>query len=512
MLNIYEGMNWPPSSIIYEKMKEHSAWFSGSAEVIANYYGMISREYNNLLGQQLMPMNKAQFWGRNLNMQGEVKLHIPIAGDIASTSSDLLFSESPIIRYEGEQKDSIQGLLDEVLIGSELYSKIVEGAEISAALGGVYLKLAWDKELSEYPIVVIEQPDFAIPEFRFGMLQSVCFWKEIKFMDNSQSKIYRLLETYGKGYIKNELYLGTSDKLGHKVELNSINETKDLENELETNVDMLLAVYVPNMLPNRLLRISYQGKSDYLGEEGLFDSLDETFSNWISDISLAKGRIFIPSKLINPNGNFDLDKTAYVELEGDPLNNDMISFNQFDIRATQYEMTAKNLIERIITSAGYSPQTFGLNIEGRAESGTALNLREKKSFNTKAKKENYWHKELMNLVRGIILIYNTHLGGKLDPNKKINVSFNDSIGFSLTEVAQSVQMLSSAKAASIETRVKLVHPDWSDTDVTNEVQKILDEEKQTYADIPDFNEDYTEFIRKYGEENGNVEGKEKGSK
>ena len=74
---------------------------------------------------------------------------------------------------------------------------------------------------------------------------------------------------------------------------------------------------------------------------------------------------------------------AYEELDIDPTAmTKPIEATQFEIRAEQFEKTCLNLLDRIITSAGYSPQSFGLNIAGRAESGTACAEEFKRIFDT----------------------------------------------------------------------------------------------------------------------------------
>ena len=66
--------------------------------------------------------------------------------------------------------------------------------------------------------------------------------------------------------------------------------------EIETGIKRLTAVYVPNMLPNRLYRGSFLGRSDFSGVEGLMDALDECYTSWIRDLRLGRGRIIVPSE------------------------------------------------------------------------------------------------------------------------------------------------------------------------------------------------------------------------
>ncbi len=479
---IHEGMEWPPTDFLRYKMAEHSAWYSGDPNILANFY-------NRVLAQSIMHLpytvDRDLFWARQIKNDVQIGLHVPIAGDIASTSADLLFSEPPQIKVaEAHEKNAstiyikTQENLDKMLIESGFYRKIIECAEVCAAIGGGYIKLAWDSELSPYPIPVIEQADNAYPVFRFGILTECTFVRTIK-TDNQGSVVFRLMEIYkSNGSIVYELYKGTSDKLGKKVPITSIEETKYITN-IETNANEILCVFIPNIMPNRYDRNSYFGRSDYAGLEGLMDSLDETFSAWMTDIAYARAKILVPESYLEKTDagfKYNIDKNIYVKLDMDPtIEGDKITPVQFDIRANEFEKTSINLLDRIITGAGYSPQSFGLNIEGRAESGTALNIRERKSFSTKNKKEAYWEPALKKIVKLMLIIYANKLNGDVDPNVTITTQFSDSVTNDITELSESVQKIANAMAASTETKVRLLHPDWSEDEVQAETKKIIDE-------------------------------------
>lgn len=491
---IKPNMQWPPSNFLSCKMAEHSAWYSGNEQLLANYYTEMQSQ--NILGVPYLATG-SKFWARQARNQNETFVHIPLAGDIADTSANFLFSEAPLIKViEANELKASQSFkdaqkeLEDILIGAEFHRKLLEGAESGSAMGGIYFKIAWDSELSKYPIPVIVQPDRAIPEFAFGILKAVTFWKIIESEDKGGEKeVLRLLERYERGSISYALYKGSSDRIGSEIDLSYHEETKNLEALVSTGIDDILAVYIPNMLPNRLDRNSPIGRSDYLGIEGMMDNLDETFSNWQKEIILAQPRILIPESYLEKVGNkdkFNVDKSLYVKLDMDPtIEGNKITATQFEIRADQFEKTTLNLLERIITSAGYSPQSFGLNISGRAESGTALSMRERKSFATKNKKQAYWQPAIKHLAKMMILVYNEMLGGSIEPNVNINVAFGDSITNDLGELSASVKMISDAVAASVETKVRLIHPDWNEEQVKEEVKKIKDENALNPVTNPD---------------------------
>lgn len=475
---IKEQMHWPPMDLERYKMKEHSTWYSGEAELLANFY--FDGDLKNYMSLNYGVQNNNRFWARQIKNDSEFFIHVPVANDISETSSAFLFGESPIIRFESTSEDmkDNQKALDTMLTESGFFKKIVEAAEVCSALGGVYMKAAWDSDLSDEPIPVVVQCDQAFPTFRFGTLVKVTFVYEVS---NDGSTVYRLAETIEKGKITNELYKGSSDNLGNKCPLNSCEATKGLEKTVET-AGVMTCVYIPNLLPNKLNRQSPCGRSDYQGQETLMDALDEVFSAWMVDIQIARGKIHVPSgyikELANGKTKFNIDTMAYEEMDIDPTAmTKPIEATQFAIRSDEFEKTCLNLLDRIITSAGYSPQSFGLNIAGRAESGTALNVRERKSFATTSKKQAYWEDALKKLIYAMCVIKQKELKGTFTCDLKVNIAFSDGISNNLPETANAVKTLSDAKALSTDTKVRMVHPEWTDEQVQEEVERILNDEQ-----------------------------------
>lgn len=486
------NQQWPPKAVkdIYAQYAEHDAWYSGDPNRLASFYaGMLP--YNNDFFQKGEPTyytasSKGRFWAKQLYEERRTMVHIPIAGNLAGTSADLLFSESPEIRIPEAQNGEQEGLLtqqrlEEIITYSDMHNKLLEAAETCAALGGVFLKPNWDIEIANWPILSVAQVDNAVPVFVYGMLKEVTFWKEIGREETRTGDIvWRLLEHHEKGKISYGLYKGGDDMLGMRVALTARSETANLPDELPTGIDDILVRYIPNIRPNRKFRGSSYGQSDFAGLEGLMDSLDEVYSSWMRDIRLGQGRILVPESFLYKNTDgtfsFDVDKEVYSVLDIDPLNAKEvgITVQQFDIRTQQHHDTCLDIITRIVSSAGYSPQTFGLSITGQSESGTALNLRERKSFITKSKKERFWKVALEDILYMMLLIDRIHLGGNITPMRPV-VEFQDSLSNDSTQVATAVEMLSRAQAVSVETKVRMLHTDWTNEQIESEVFRIKEE-------------------------------------
>jgi A118 family predicted phage portal protein len=424
----------------------------------------------------------------------------------------MLFSEHPKIRVpdageltDGQKPvntdaDAAQERLDEIIGGGGVYRRLLEAAELASALNGVYLKVDWNKDKADHPILSVVRGDNAIPEFWYGVLTAVTFWRDLDpevIVDMADKKrgggeVFRLVERHEKGVIYTGLYRGNVNQLGYQIDLSARPETADIPPVVMTGLDGLACRYVPNMLPNRAYdpmydppEAIYLGSSDYSGAETMMESLDEVFSSLMRDIQIGQGRIIVPDSFLEPvtvdgklNMRFDMDRKAYSPLSspgsaGAGLK-DQLTVSQFAIRTEEHIRAATALVHQIVTNAGYSPQTFGLQVEGRAESGTALNVRERKSFLTTAKKAEYWKPVIEDICEIMLIIDREHLNGTVTPMRPV-CEMQDSVRSDLSQVAPSVQALAMAEAASTETLVRMVHPDWENLQVAAEVQRIHDE-------------------------------------
>ncbi|MEU1667399.1 hypothetical protein ABZ547_28205 [Streptomyces sparsogenes] len=169
------------------------------------------------------------------------------------------------------------------------------------------------------------QPDGAVPEWRFGLLRAVNFWRELD--GSTQSTMWRHFERHDSGRVVHALYQGTGEHVGRRVPLTEHPHTADLVDSIDaegdsitTGMQQLTAAYVPNMLPNRLHRGSPVGRSDYAAPAyDLFDSLDETWTSWMRDIRLAHARLIVPDGYMRNEGpgkgaSFDDDREVWHSL------------------------------------------------------------------------------------------------------------------------------------------------------------------------------------------------------
>jgi hypothetical protein len=425
------------------------------------------------------------FWKRN----GKAKIHVPLAADIAAVSADMLFCERPrftIFDDNKEKAESVkQNRLDEIIRKNGVFNKLHEAAELASVGGDVFFKINYDQDTRDYPVLMVVSTEDALPEWRLGELQCVHFFTVIK-EERDGLRVWRLYERYERGKIFSAVFCGDGASLG--PESSGLLDELGLVPELTLPVDVLAAVQVFNMKPSRVRIGADNGRSDFEGQRDQLDALDEVMSSWLRDIRLGKARLLVPAEYLRKKSvgmfsgeskytwEFDEDVETLVALDIANDKNMAITPSQFEIRAEQHARTAETLIRNIISMAGYSPQSFGLDINGSAESGTALHIREKKSYTTRGKKINYWDAPLEAIMTALLQLDRAiyHTNGIHDADR-VQVDFPDVLTSDIATVASAVNMLHTAQAASIETLVKMQHPEWSAKQVQDEVGLVMKE-------------------------------------
>lgn len=398
--------------------------------------------------------------------------------------------------------------LEELADDLGLPNLLLEGAETCAATGGVYLRQSWDLEAADHPLYASIAPEHAVPDFRYGRLVAVTFTHEVHRADG---EVWRHLERHEPGVVLHGLYVGTPNTLGRQVALDQHPATAryapvvDLASLGDGMGRRLLVQYVPNVLPNRLHPGICQGRADIAAAAagGFLDALDEAWSSWMRDLRLGKGRVFVPDEFLTPAGGgpstgfgsrprtgpgtargFDLDTEVLSGLsiaDLEQLNgSSLLTPVQFAIRVQEHADTCTQLVEAITSAAGYSPQTFGLHIDGRAESGTALRLRENKTYRTRSRKRRYWEPALRVGLENLLAL-DRAVWRRSTPVERPSITWPaDTTDPMVT--AQFVNMLRQAEAASIDTAVRLAQPDLDAEQVAAEVARIRADNGSTVGD------------------------------
>ncbi len=433
--------------------------------------------------------------------QGVSMMHMPVAADVARTSADLLFSEIPKLEVQdgkGIVVQESQARMDELAEQMSLGSQLVEAAELCAALTGIFWRVTFDPSVvRDRPILSWVQPDAAVPEFAWGELRAVTFWERIPDPPRGQKGVWRHLERHSSSMgpdgrvaatVEHGLYVGEDDQLGRRVALTDHPATAGITVSDQDTIVLppgvpMTAGYVPNMRPNRVLRATPYGRADISGMEkadGPLAAIDKAWSSWIRDLDLGKGRVFVAAQLLRDLGNgagaaFDVDQAIFTPLEA-PINADAglpITLSQFAIRVDEHRGTIAELFAGVVRGAGYSLGSFGVADSTVPTTATEVKAKLALSMQTREKKTRYWSPELAKLQRCLLTLDSAIFRGPGIPDDaRVKVEFSDTVSEDPHRVAETVNQLAQASAASTWVKVEMIHPDWDEAQVKEEVERI----------------------------------------
>jgi A118 family predicted phage portal protein len=477
---------WPPPQYAEQlaDMRIEDAWYSGDRKKLASVYGAP----DNRRDENGRPW---RFWERPRPLgQRDGRLHVPLAEDIAATSAALLYSEPPMLTFDSAET---QDRWETIAAEGGLHNVLREAAEVTSALGGSVLRATWNLDLAPRPLVTAAHADGALPKFSYGILTSVTLWREVQ---NDGAIVVRHLERHEPGRVLHGLYQGTPGNLGTRIPLSEAPELAPIAESLDkdgpgdtitTGIKGLTAVYVPNIRPNRKYRGSMLGRSDWQsdGVRDHFMSLDQTYTSWMRDLRLAKSRIIAPGGFLTNIGPgegafFDDDREVWHGINASPTSGEGLTLNQFAIRVTEHEQTWNALTRQAVQACGYSAQSFGLG-DSTAVTATEVVARERKSMITRDQKAGYQKPALADLAYAVLELDRALGLSRVEPQRP-QIEFGDSVSEDPKSVAESIELLARAQAVSTETKVRLRWPDWDDTAVREETERILKETGQLVAD------------------------------
>lgn len=393
------------------------------------------------------------------------RVHVPIAADLASTAADFLFGG-------GLSFESSDSRVAEAAEASQIVSALTLAGERASGLGEVYLRLGWDDDNGLPALCTVIDADRVLPEFRWGRFVGGTIWA---FLPEKDGQHFIHLERHSPGKMQHSLWKcdGHIDpiRLTGEVPLAEHDATEMLEPEVELPFEESCALlYVPNAEP-RSPRIG--GRSDTEGSESIMSACDEAMSSLERDIRLGKGRIVVDENMLTRTGqlagaHFDMSGEVFSPVGSSGITGDPIKPVQFDIRTTAHLEAVQSYIQRVVSTAGYSPESLTMSQSGLPESAAARRLRESASIRTTERKVQRWRPVIAEALSLLAVIYDDSVRTR----PLVQVAIRPAITLNAIDVAEPVASLLAARAISIQTAVALQNPTWTETQVGDEVARI----------------------------------------
>lgn len=521
-----ENAPWPPPEWLpgFEQMASNHAWSVGDIDAIqafaqASAGGSYFRgddpdtHYNNRpplprFGARVLRMIGRTFnlWNRDTPTgQARTRLHAPLAGNIGALSADTLMGEPPVTRILAggkAVKGPQQARADLVLNSPDVHMALQQGAELAASISGSVLTAHWNPEISRTPWLGVTACDAAVPEYVLGQLYALNLWTTYPEITPAGVvlSVYYHVERHELGRVVHALYRGTEHSIGVRVPLQDHPQTETIPTipgsvrgeesntvYLPSGINSLTARYWRN-LPTRQFRrdgiLSRLGRADIEGAEALLDAVDLTWSSWMRDIKLARARLIIPESMLDVKragggGNFDDDQEIvqalnFVNLKGE---DDHIRSEQFGIRFEEHSSTLEALTHEVLQHAGYSISSYGQKGETSGATATEVNDRRTTTEGTRDRKSLYFRGDAGNgIFTALLELDSVHYRRRgalsFDPDWTLDIRFPETTQIDPEKEARVLSGLAAARAASIETLVRMRDPELDDPDVRAEVERI----------------------------------------
>lgn len=478
---------WPQ---IQDKYDEWSAWWEGNEEQLTGIY-------QSQTGFQTRPSQYAGgitgtlarfFWGKPRDqLKTSSRLHLPLAADLAATSAEQVYSSAPLLTIADDE--AAQAVLDQAL-DDGFTATLMEGAESGAVFGGRFHAITRDPGIHDgRPFLTTIHADQALPEFKWGELVAVTFVWTIHA--RGEERVRHLerheLDRAGNGIVLHGLYRGTRTSLGKRVPLTDHPDTAALADGLSADGETLdlpltpglWAAYIPNMRPQRRWRTHptgrYLGRSDLDGIEPWLDKIDAVYSELADDVDFTRGKLIVDEALINVSPDlgagtgFDIDRRIFTPVGSTMSDRPLMQEVQFTSRVDTLLATIQALTEKVVTTAGWSQATFGEHDGDTDITATEVRARESRTLSKRARRISEERQHVAHLARKLL-----DLAGL--PGRTVEVEWSATVAPDMRELAETAQLLRVAQAASTYERVRMVHPDWSDGQVAEEVGRIIGED------------------------------------
>lgn len=445
---------------------KNKLWYRGEAYELEQFFKNISSD----------PVNKARFWSavpsENLSIR---KIHSGMPAMIADRLSDIVVADIDSIEVTGEDVNKVW---EEIRKDNKFDDDIGDVLTKVLVSGDGAFKLSIDTEISKYPIIEFFEADRVEYVAKRGRLQEVKFFTYY----NKDNKRYKLIESYGKGYVRYTLV----DDRENEVSLNILEETAELE-EVTYDSDFIMAV--PLMF-FKSPKWEGRGKSIFDSKSDAFDALDEVISQWIDAIRDGRVQKYIPEDLIpkNPDtgqlmkpNSFD---NKFIKI-GSSLAEDSkneIDMKQADINYLAYVESYANAIDMCLQGI-ISPSTLGIDLK-KTDNAEAQREKEKTTLYTRNKIVDTLTEVIPHLVE-IILKTNDVLNKKTPGEYEVSITFGEYASPSFDTVVEIVGKAKSYGIMSIEKAIDELYGDtMTDEEKALEIQRVKEQNGMIETEEP----------------------------
>ena len=417
------------------------------------WYRGDGNELEQIYEQNAELADKHKFWASKSTPGMDIrKIHTGLPGLTVKVLSFVVLPDMNDFEFENPAQEELWKKIEK---DNKFHKKIESALKETLFIGDGAFKVAVDTSISEYPILEWYPGDRVEFVYQRDRIREIVFKTPYK----EKGKTYVLNERYGYGYIINELYLG--DKL---VDIKTIRST---ENLVDTTFDDSVMFAVPLMIYESS-RYEGRGGSIFDGKLDSYDSLDETWSQWMDALRAGRAKTYIPECLI-PH-----DPATRALVKPNPFDNryfasdgDMREGQKNQVITDQPAIPHDSYMASYITALDLclqgviSPSTLGIDTK-KLDNADAQREKEKTTLYTRNAIVKALQETLPDVVAMCINADNIFLHKKGAEEVKVNVSFGEYANPSFESQVETIAKAKQGGIMSIERCVEELYGDTLD--------------------------------------------------
>lgn len=424
--------------------------FEGHAIRNRIWYRGDSNELEQFYQQNRENADRHKFWASKCTPGMDMrKIHTGLPGLIVRTFTSVVLPDMDEFEFETPAQEQIW---DEIEKDNKFRKKIESALKEALYIGDGAFKVAVDTTISDYPILEWYPGDRVEFIYQRDRIREIVF----KTPYREKGRTYVLNERYGFGYIINELYL--DNKL---VDVKTIKAT---ENLTDITFDDSVIFAVPFMIYESG---KYEGRGGSIFDSKLdnFDSLDETWSQWMDALRAGRAKTYIPDCLVphNPENGMLIKPNPfdnrYFAAEGDMRENQKneIAVDQPVIPHESYLASYVTALDLCLQGV-ISPSTLGIDTK-KLDNAEAQREKEKTTLYTRNAIVEAIQETLPEVVAMCINANNILLHGGAKEEVKVNIPFGEYANPSFESQVETVAKAKQGGIMSIERCVEELYGD-----------------------------------------------------
>lgn len=479
--------------IFMRELDENFVWFNGRPENIEVFFKNLRIFYSmsapSMISAYDINAQQYNFWK---DVGGEMaRIHSGIPALMSKTYANLLKPSSMVMKIltdDGKVDEEAQKRLEDILKENQWHSLAKKGVITESWGGFFFLKLSYDPQLSEHPIIELIDPRKGRVKLKRGRIVGYKFSNH-QIVGNST---FEIIEHYD--FDKNRKIKTSYEvvKDGEKV--------KDIPKELEIHKDKILGIkFLPAFLKNNTAHSSkfpnkIYGESDYANSQSLLHMLDSLLSNLELDVDNSKAIQFVNKNIMD----FDTENNVEMynkhklrifltnKIMDDPDFdiNKIIGLFQPELRIEQFDPALKDITVRILANAGLSPTAVGMpGYESVNASNLSQTARRENSIISRDEKLELWIPFLEDFIKRLLQFDDFINGVKVEKDYNVFVEYNKYIAPDLNTLINIVVKAVNGGVMTLGQAIDMMWPDKSPDEKEEVVAKINAEmlERQTKA-------------------------------